>query len=145
LLNNNQSKGTIPAPNGDATVGASFVTEPTTTAGYALTSGNLGSQGNWQGKLAWTALSPAGLATDLYQLRAGTSTETRVNGQFSYADGILTWQTPSDVPPVPEPAALVLALFGAGVLATWGRRRTPPTTQGLATPSNEGASRVQTD
>lgn len=127
LLNNNQGKGTLPAANtGDATVGASFVNVPTASAGYALASGNLGSQGNWQTRLAWTALSPAGLATDLYQLRANNSTETRINGQFNYASGVLTWQSAGEVPPVPEPAAVVLALFGAGVLATWSRRRTRP-------------------
>jgi hypothetical protein len=135
LLNNNESKGTIPSPaSGDLTVGASFVNVNTTSAGFVGASGNLGSQGNWQTKLAWNALSPAGLATDLYQMRANNGTETRVNGQFSYADGILTWQTPSDVPPVPEPAALVLALFGAGLLATWSRRRTPPEAPLIGTP-----------
>jgi hypothetical protein len=135
LLNNNTSKGTIPSPaSGDPTVGASFVNVTTTSAGYVGATGNLGSQGNWQGKLAWTALSPAGLATDLYQLRAGSSTEARVNGQFSYADGILTWQTPNDVPPVPEPGAVVLALFGAGLLATWSRRRSVPAAPAFATP-----------
>ncbi|MFN0184153.1 MAG: PEP-CTERM sorting domain-containing protein [Aquabacterium sp.] len=118
LFANNVSKGTFPLAGEGA---AAVVGSTSAASGYLGAAGNFGTAGNWRTNLKWNALVTEGTTNDFYFMNGDSDDETRLGGQFSYAAGVLTWQT--DAPVVPEPSTYALALMGLGIVGFVARRR----------------------
>jgi uncharacterized protein (TIGR03382 family) len=130
LYSGQLNQGSFGSAYTSAFAGANAVVAETSLAsGYVGLVGNgfmgPGGNGNWGGNLAWNALLPTGATSAvrvLDDLADGADGVTLLPGTFSYANGVLTWETT----PIPEPGAIAMALAGLAVLVLRHRRPRKP-------------------
>lgn len=129
LYSGQLNQGTFGTSYTSAFAGANAtVAESSLASGYVGFAGNgfigPGGSGNWGTTLNWNALLPTGATSALHVLTDDDVPQgvALLSGTFTYANGVLTWETT----PIPEPGAIAMALAGLAVLVLRHRRPRKP-------------------